>query len=132
MITKDEIRSIPELYKSIQRDKEQLSYLNEKATSVPSGLSDKERVQTSPNNTAGRYVEAAADLQREITEKERELAELQARAKEFIETVEDPFARKILRMRYLKCYNWDVVADLLGYAERHVCRVEADTVNDLN
>lgn len=132
MITKDEIRSIPELYKSIQRDKEQLSYLNEKATSVPSGLSDKERVQTSPNNTAGRYVDAAADLQREIAVKERELSELQKRAKEFIETVKDPFARKILRMRYLKCYTWDVIADLLGYTERHVGRLEAEAVNDLN
>lgn len=131
MITRDEIRSIPELYKSIERDKEQLQYLREKATSVGSGMSDRERVQTSPSNNSMRYVDEAVDLNREIQQKEAELIELQTRAKAFIDTLDKPLTRKVMRYRYLRCMKWEAIADMLGYVEGYLRQIEAEAIKEL-
>lgn len=127
MISLEELRSIPRLHKQIKRDKEQLRYLREKATAIKSALDiDGERVQTSPENNANKYIEAAVDLDKEIQAKSTELTELQRRAKEFIDTVQDNFAVKILKHRYLKCREWDEIADLLGYNARYLQDKESD------
>ena len=130
MITREEIRSIPELHKSIKSDREQLMYLQEKATSLPS-MSDSEKVQTSPDGNVNKYSEEAVDLDREIQIKELELLELQKRAKVFIDTVKDPLAKRVLKMRYLKCYKWEEIAELTGYDIRWIQRKEGREVNKL-
>ena len=131
MITRDEIRSIPDLYKSIQREKEQLRYLREKATSVPSGISDRERVQTSPSNDGNKFIEEAADLDRDIQRKELELIELQNRAKQFIVTVDHALTARVLKCRYLKCYKWDEISDAVGYDLRYIQRLESAALDNL-
>ena len=136
MITRDEIRRIPELHKSILRDKEQLIFLREKATSIPSSFSDRERVQTSPNFGGNKYVEEAVDLNKDIQRKELLLVELKGKAKEFIfslpcETETDRLTRKVLKYRYLKCYTWEDIAELVGYYERHIRRLEYQAVQQL-
>lgn len=136
MITRDEIRKIPELHKLIERKTEQLRYLQEKATAVPSGLSEGERVQTSPSNTAGKYSDAAADLNREIRQDQLELAELQSRVSLFIETLPTDtetqrLTVKVMRYRYIKCYHWWEVSEFLGYDERWIRRMEAQCISDL-
>ena len=130
MITREEIRYIPRLHKLIERDREQLVYLQEKATCIPS-LQIHERVQTSPSNQSNKYIDAAVDLAREIREKESQLEELQIRAALFIETVDDELTRKVLRMRYLKCYTWETAGELLGYVPRWLMRLEAEAIKDL-
>ncbi len=132
MISLEELRSIPRLHKQIERDKEQLRYLREKATAIKSALDiDGERVQTSPENNANKYIEAAVDLDKEIQAKSTELTELQRRAKEFIDTVQDSFANKILKHRYLKCRGWEEIADLLGYDARYLQRIESEATYQL-
>ena len=136
LITRDEIRKIPELHKLIGRKQAQLRYLNEKATSVSSGLAEGERVQTSPSNSADKYIVEAADLNREIQEVQLELIELQSRTDFFIrtlprETETQKLAIKIMRYRYLKCYTWDEIADLVGYGTRWIQQIEWDIVQDL-
>lgn len=130
-MTKDELRYIPELYGQIQRDKEQLRYLREKATSVSSVMSGFEKVQTSPGNTSMVFTEAAIDLEREIGEKEVRLFELQTETDCFIRTLTDPLQAKVIKLRYLKCMSWDQIAVLLGYTMRHIHRIESDAVNTL-
>ena len=131
MITRDEIRSIPELYKSIARNREHLYYLREKATSVPSMNTETERVQSSPSNHGNIYVEEAVDLAKHIKEQEAELEELQVRTTQFINAIDGLLPKKILTLRYIRCYSWEVVADLVGYDERYVRRIEYQTVADL-
>ena len=135
MITREEIRSIPELHKSIQRDKERLRYLREKATSIPS-LSDQERVQTSPSGGGNRFVEAAVDLNNEIRAKEIRLTELQGRAKKFIcslpaETEVQKLTLKVLKYRYLRCYTWEEISEVVVYAPRYIQQLEWEIVKDL-
>lgn len=131
MITREELRRIPELYKSIQRDKEHLAYLREKATSVPSTLKDQERVQSSPNPGVNKYVEAAADLSREIGWKQTCLDDLTCRASLFIETIQDDLARKVMEYRYVKCYEWNEIADVMGYAMRYLQQIEWEEIKNL-
>ena len=130
-MTREEIRKIPELHKSITRKIEQLRYLEEKATAVPSGLSEGERVQTSPNNDAGKYVEAAADLNREILQDRTELLDLQRKAALFIDTVENPLAKKVLRHRYLECMRWTDISDIMGYVTGYLQQIERETTKEL-
>lgn len=125
MITLEELRSIPHIYKQIQKKREQLLFLQEKATAVPSPQGrEGDRVQVSPCNNANKYSDEAADLNREIIADEMNLIALQREAARFIKSVEDKRARKILRMRYLKCFTWDEIAELTIYDARSLQRIE--------
>ena len=105
-------------------------YLREKATCIPS-LNTYERVQTSPSNNGNVYIERAVDLNKRIQKDEKRLTELQTMAAEFIETVDDDLTRDVLKMRYINCYTWDMIGDLLGYVTRWMQKIEAKAVNDL-
>lgn len=136
MITRDELRQIPQLHKDIIRKKEQLIYLEEKATSIPSVMPDPNKVQTSPNNNVNKYSDAAVDLAKEICEDEARLHKLQSKASLFIiklptGTETEKLTRKVMTMRYLRCYTWEEIADLTGYVVRWVQQIERDIVRDL-
>ena len=132
MITREELQSIPRLHKQITRDKNQLRYLEEKATAIPSALGkETEKVQISPDNNAGKYVEAAVDLDQEIKAKELELLNLQGEARKFIDTVTDRLPHQILKLRYLRCCEWQEVADITGYAERYIQQIEYEQTSKL-
>lgn len=136
MISRQELRSIPGTHRLIQRSRNQLAYLREKATAVPSGLSSGDRVQSSPGNTAGKCVDAATDLARYIAELEATLKELQVGAKEFINTF-DPeinrefITRSILVQRYIYCKAWPEIADMMGYDLRYIHRLHKAALDRL-
>ena len=123
-MTIQEFRDIPALARRIERDREQLIYLQEKATSVPSTAYGRERVQNTVQNRAGQYSDAAVDLEREIEAKEAELAEMKAAVEPLIDAVEDDIERRILKARYLRTYDWEVVADMTGYTLRRCTQIE--------
>ena len=125
MITFEELRSIPHIYKQIQKKREQLIFLLEKAIAVqsPQGR-DYERVQTSQDNNVNKYSEEAKDLKDEIDDDTLRLRELQREAAAFIGTVRDKDAKKVLRLRYLKCFTWDEIAELTIYNARSLQRIE--------
>ena len=130
MISREELRQIPGLHRQIIRDLEQLRFLREKATAVPSTLTDQERVQTSNVSSGNKYVEEAVDLSHVIILKQDRLSDMQERASLFIDTVEDELTRKVLRYRYIKCYTWDDTAELLGYAARYLRRLADDCTKE--
>lgn len=136
MITKEELREIPQLHKDIKRKQEQLLYLREKATSIPSIMPDPNKVQTSPSNNVNKYSDAAVDLAKEIWEDEARLHTLQSGASLFIMklptgTETEKLTRRVMTMRYLRCYTWEEIADLTGYVVRWVQQIEWDIVKDL-
>lgn len=136
MITKREIRSIPVIYKQIQKDKEQLLFLREKATALTPTLPDHERVQTSPSNNVNRYSEEAADLDKVIQTRQEELTDLQQKAREYIDTLPqdtdaERLTKRILRHRYLRCYTWSEVAELTGYDIRWLQHLEFEAISSL-
>ena len=132
MISREEIRSIPERHRKLEREREQLDYLREKAVSLGALATDKERVQTSPDPDAMKFVDAAIDLEREIRADETELIDLQKRAEMWIGTVYGKLPRKILRYKYINCYTWNQIGELLGYSERYLQQIESDALSSLN
>lgn len=136
MISRRELMRIPQLDKLIERKKEHLLFLEEKATSIPSTLPDHERVQTSPSGSGNRYTEAAIDLSKEIAEIEEELKELKARAAEFIGSLptgtnKQHIAVRTLRYRYTDCLCWKDIADLVGYDINYIQRIAREATKIL-
>lgn len=135
LITRDEIRSIPEIHKSIQSDKERLRVLREKAVSLPT-LSEQEKVQTSPSGSGNKYVEAAVDLNKQIEAKEIALILLQDRARAWIyslpiDTEKQKLTFRVLKYRYLRCYTWEEIAELMVYTVRYLQYIEENAVKDI-
>ena len=122
-MTQRDMEYIPVLYRNIQRNKAHLRYLIDKALSTAMTPMDRERVQTSRHNISIEYSIEAADLDQEIREMELRLKGLQEGIPELIDELDDALEKKVVKLRYIKCYNWDVVAELTGYAERHIYRV---------
>ena len=136
MISRRELRRIPQLDKLIERKKEHLLFLEEKATSIPSTLPDHERVQTSPSGSGNRYIEAAIDLSKEIAEIEKELDTLKDGADEFIcslprDTNKQHIAVRTLRYRYTDCLCWNEIADLIGYDINYIQRIAREATKIL-
>lgn len=131
MITRSELRSIPKLHRQILKDKEHLKYLKEKSTSLPPGFTVGDKVQSSHENNSNKYVDAATDLNKEIKAKEKRLEELQSEAQSFIDTVEDPVKKRMLKYRYIDCCTWTDVSALMGYTERHLYRLEYEALSTM-
>lgn len=131
-MTLEEFREIPRLARRIERDKEQLIYLKEKATSIPSIMPDPNKVQTTKENRAGMYVDAYIDLEREIQAREAALGYMQACAAILIEQEPDGLARRILKDRYIKMYTWATIADLAGYTVRRVQQIEREALTRIS
>ena len=56
----------------------------------------------------------------ELSKKVEELLNLKDEIHEAIATVNDPVMELVLTYRYINCYDWNNVADKLGYALSHV------------
>lgn len=131
MITIDDFRSIPPLARRIRREQEHLLYLREKATSIPSVMPNPNKVQTTRENRAGMYIDAAIDLANDIKVLENELRMLQGRVEPYINSLDNRTARKVMMYRYIDLYDWDVIADVMGYTMRWVQKLEQKAISEL-
>lgn len=131
-LTKKDLQQIQVLHRQLMRDTDQLCVLNELASGLGSKPLDDVYVQSSPPTSSGnRFAEAAADLEVVIQEEEAVLNYLQTLVKEFMRTLEDSSEVRIMRLRYLECYNWMLISSITGYTERHVFRLHNKIIEDL-
>lgn len=130
MISRQDLLSIPDKHRLLERDKEHYEILKEKAYSVPSTTYGKERVQNTVENRSHIYADAAIDLAREIRAEQAELDALKAAAREWINTL-DGRNRRMMTYRYIDCQTWDMTACLMGYTERHTRRLARQITADL-
>ena len=135
-MTKEELRTIPKLHTQIKRKEEQLLYLSEKATAIPSIMPDPNKVQTSPSNNANKYSDAAIDLAGEIEADKARLDELKGLAKVLIANMprtcgRERLAVKVMKYRYIKCYTWDEIADRMGYSRDRVAHIHGEALQHL-
>ena len=123
-LTKKDLQQIQVLHRQLMRDTEQLCVLNELASGLGSKPLDDVYVQSSPPTSSGnRFAEAAADLEVVIQEEEAVLNYLQKLVEKFMQTLKDSSEVRIMRLRYLECYNWMLISSITGYTERHVFRI---------
>lgn len=130
MITREELFEIPAMFDRINEKKARRERLQDKATSPP-GTNNDERVQTSkkPDKMTDIAV-LVCDLDNEIEEDERELAELRRKAESLFNIV-DGINREILVLRYAEGETWDEIGETVGYSERHVRRIHLNIIRTI-
>ena len=130
-LTQYDLHRIISLNRQLQRDTEQLYMLREMAEGTASIPLDNLHVQNSLPPSGNKYAVAAADLSELMDLERSELEDLQIKVKAFVETIEDPTAGRVIHLRYIECYEWQMIANLLSYAERHVFRIHNRIVEEL-
>ena len=132
MVTKRDLQRILELFRSLQRDRDQLYILQEMASGTGSQSFDNVRVQSSPPISSGnRYIEAAADLDMKVKSEEKELEHLQLLVEKYIETLDDDAEIRIMQLRYLNCYTWLLISRVTSYVIRHVYRIHDKAIENM-
>ena len=130
-LTQNDLHRLISLQRQLMRDTEQLHMLFDLAQGTASVPTDTLRVQSSLPPSGNRFAVAAADLSELMEQEEIELEDLQNRVKGFIKTIEEPIESRIIYMRYISCYDWDMIASLLNYTSRHVFRIHNRIVQQL-
>ena len=124
-LTQSNLRRIISLQRQLQRDKEQLHMLLDLAEGTASVPTDIVRVQNSMPPSGNKFAVAAADLTDIIEAEDSELQELQHKVLVFIKTLPGPpqIDARVMQLRYVDCFEWHIIINLLGYTERQVFRI---------
>lgn len=124
-LTQSNLRRIISLQRQLQRDKEQLHMLLDLAEGTASVPTDIVRVQNSMPPSGNKFAVAAADLTDIIEAEDSELQELQEKVVVYIKTLPGPpqIEGRIMQLRYVDCFEWHIIINLLGYTERQVFRI---------
>ena len=124
-LTRNNLRRIISLQRQLQRDREQLHMLLDLAEGTASVPTDTIRVQNSMPPSGNKFAVAAADLTDIIKAEDNELQELQHKVLVFIKTLPGPpqIDARVMHLRYVDCFEWHIIINLLGYTERQVFRI---------
>lgn len=132
-LTQSNLRRIISLQRQLQRDKEQLHMLLDLAEGTASVPTDTIRVQNSMPPSGNKFAVAAADLTDIIKAENNELQELQHKVLVFIKTLPGPpqIDARVMHLRYVDCFEWHIIINLLGYTERQVFRIHRRILEEL-
>ena len=130
-LTQYDLHRIISLQKQLQRDSEQLYMLREMAEGTASIPTNNLHVQNSLPPSGNKFAVAAADLSELMDLEKAELSDLQIKVKAFIKTIEEPIDSRVIQLRYIDCYEWEMIANLIGYTRRHVFRIHNRLVENL-
>lgn len=121
------VRKLSLEIKSKRRQRESLYYL-----CTGSAIRyDIPNVQTSADNRLEKILTEVSDLDKQIAENIRALAEMQTQAMIMINSVTKPEYIAILTDYYMNAYTWEQVADLNGYSVQHTKRMHGYALNEL-
>ena len=133
-LTQSNLRRIISLQRQLQRDKEQLHMLLDLAEGTTSVPTDIVRVQNSMPPSGNKFAVAAADLTDIIEAEDIELQELQDKVVVYIKTLPGPpqIDARVMHLRYVDCFEWHIIINLLGYTERQVFRIHRRILEGLS
>lgn len=132
-LTRNNLRRIISLQRQLQRDREQLHMLLDLAEGTASVPTDTIRVQNSMPPSGNKFAVAAADLTDIIAVEDNELKELQEKVLVYIKTLPGPpqIDARVMHLRYVDCFEWHIIINLLGYTERQVFRIHRRILEEL-
>ena len=133
---------LKEWFKQVRREQYEIEHLKELIKSaefglLPSGIRyDRDKVQTSPDDTMSKVLAKAVDMQREL---ENSIAVLQGRrieTEKLIQSLGNSNEREVLRYYYLdtergKPLTWAQVACKMSFDERWVRRIHNRAIGHL-
>lgn len=67
-------------------------------------------------------------IDKQISEKFRELTEERIKIESYIEAVEDDTLRRILRLRYISGRTWEQISAAIGYSYVHTVRLHGEAL----
>lgn len=112
------------LNETIQKNREALKFLRERAEPAAPSLNGMPHASGVKDST-GRLAVEIADMDARITYLEEQAEQERDKAVAFCSTIQDARLYLIFRLRFVRCLTWAEVADLLGdyYTEEGVCRM---------
>ena len=128
-MTKEELREIPNIEKIIEDKKEQLVNLKAMAMGIPS-IKPKIKVQESTSNKSMAIVAEAVDLEREIEKDIIKLIKMRKKAYYMLDKLSGT-ERRLMELRYVNGYTWEVVAEKMEMSVRHVYRIHGRILKKL-
>ena len=123
-MTLTEISRYFHLNETIQKNREALKFLRERAEPAAPSLNGMPHASGVKDST-GRLAVEIADMDARITYLEEQAEQERDKAVTFCSTIQDARLYLIFRLRFVRCLTWAEVADLLGdyYTEEGVCRM---------
>ncbi len=123
--TKQYLSSYYYLYMKVDSLKEELRCLEALADGTQGISYDEPRVQRTPSLKAPfiRYIDKIQKKEDEIAEKVEELLKLKEEIQMAIATVDDAVMELVLTYRYINFFDWNEVANKLGYVESYVYKL---------
>ena len=135
-------RELRAWFKQVRTERYEIEHLKElintaKTGLLPSGIRyDRDKIQTSPDDTMSKVMAKAVDMQRELENSIAELQERHIRTEQLITRLDNSDEREVLRYYYLDSNNgvpltWEQVAIRMNFAVRHVHRIHDRALVDL-
>lgn len=123
-MTLTEISRYFHLNETIQKNREALKFLRERAEPAAPSLNGMPHASGVKDST-GRLAVEIADMDARITYLEEQAEQERDKAVTFCSTIQDARLYLIFRLRFVRCLTWAEVADLLGdyYTGEGVCRM---------
>lgn len=131
MIAKNELLSIPQLAREVEKEAARIESMRSQLTSPQAGFDSRERVQSSGSQHPA-LVDVIIDMEQQLTEKRGMLSLLKRRAQSMINrsglTGEDS---ALLVLRYVEAYRWETVEELMHYSRATVFRRHNELIQKL-
>ena len=105
----------------------QINYLRYKASGATGIRYDKDHVQTSPSDMVCEALAEAVDLERKLSDRNRELLQMRQQAEDITQLLSDN-ERYLIRYYYLDRISMTVSADRLHMSSRNAYRVKASAL----
>ena len=105
----------------------QINYLRYKASGATGIRYDKDHVQTSPSDMVCESLAEAVDLERKLSDRNRELLQMRQQAEKITQLLSDN-ERYLIRWYYLDRISMTETADRLHMSSRNAYRVKASAL----
>ena len=135
-------KEVKELFAQIRKERYEIEHLKQmirtaEAGLLPSGICyDKDKVQTSPQDTMSKVLAKAIDMQNELEQCIANLEERRINAEKEIQRLENSEEREVMRYYYMDVVNgkpltWEQVAEKMNYHKRNVLRIHGKALFNL-
>lgn len=129
MITKEEIKRIPAMHKELSEDIKRLRWVEE---NVACNHVVDQKIQSVNDNKTSNQSDEAIELKTELEQRQEELIVLKRELEEWIKTLEDSRAQRIMMARYIECHRWKWIAKSEGITTRRCYQIINEVLSTID